>query len=77
MSQAGEGRTVPFALAALRTPGVWTPRPWSTSHPDTGAGDPGKATAEKGRRYFDAVSDAVAEVIVAMSQAKKGQSPYV
>ena len=77
MSQAGEGRTVPFEIEALRKPGVWTPRPWSKSHPDTGCGNPAKATADKGKRYLDAVAEAVAEVIVAMSAAKKGQTPYV
>ena len=77
MAQAGPGRTVPFEIGALRQPGVWTPRPWSTSHPDTGCGDPSTATAEKGRRYFEAVSAAVADVLVGMSAARKGQSPYV
>jgi creatinine amidohydrolase len=78
MAQAGDGRTVPFALEALRgTPGVWTPRPWSATHPDTGCGNPAKATAEKGRRYLDAVSREIAKVLVALSNATKGQSPYL
>lgn len=77
MNQAGPGARVPFQIEALGKPGVWTPRPWSRSHPDTGSGDPSKATAEKGARFFDVVSEAVAEVIVAMSNAKKGQLPYV
>lgn len=77
MSQAGEGKTVPFEIAALRKPGVWTPRPWSKSHPDTGSGDPKAATAEKGARFFQIVTEAVADVIVGMSSATKGQSPYI
>jgi creatinine amidohydrolase len=77
MSQAGEGKTVPFEIAALKTPGVWTPRPWSRSHPDTGSGNPAKASAEKGRRFFEIVSQAVADVIVGISKATKGQSPYL
>jgi creatinine amidohydrolase len=77
MNQAGEGKTIPFAIEALRTPGVWTPRPWSETQPDTGAGNPKKATAEKGKRYFDAVVTTVADVIVGMSKAKKGESPYL
>ena len=77
MDQAGDGRTVPFEIEGLRQAGVWTPRPWSTSHPDTGCGDPAAATAEKGRRYLEAVSAAVADVLVGMSSARKGQSPYV
>src|SRR3954467_10225893 len=34
MNQAGEGATVPFKLKTLKQPGVWTPRPWSKTHPD-------------------------------------------
>ena len=78
MEQAGEGKTVPFAIEALRgTPGVWTPRPWSATHPDTGCGNPAKATAEKGKRYVEAVSREVARVLVGLSSATKGQSPYL
>ena len=77
LGQAGEGRTVPFKLAGLRKAGVWTPRPWSASHPDTGCGNPARSTAEKGRRYFEAISREIAEVLVELSAAKKGDSPYL
>ena len=77
MSQAGEGRTIPFEIEALRKPGVWTPRPWGKTQPDTGAGNPAKATAEKGKKFFEIVSEATADVIVGMSAARKGQLPYV
>ncbi|MBX9583149.1 MAG: creatininase family protein, partial [Gemmataceae bacterium] len=74
MAQAGEGRAVPFAIEALRgVPGVWTPRPWSAVHPDTGCGDPSKATAEKGRRYLEAVGRELAGVLVGLAGATKGQ----
>jgi creatinine amidohydrolase len=74
---AGKGERVPFAIKALAHPGVWTPRPWSQSHPDTGSGDPSRATAEKGERYFEAVSSAIADLIVDLANAQKGQLPYV
>jgi creatinine amidohydrolase len=77
MEQAGTGATVPFAISALKRPGVWTPRPWSATHPDTGCGDPSRASAEKGRKYFEAVSAAIADVIADLSAARKGQSPYL
>jgi len=78
MQHAGEGRMVPFAIEALRgTPGVWTPRPWSATHPDTGSGNPAGATAEKGRRYLEAVAAEVARVLVGLATATKGQSPYL
>ena len=77
LPQAGLGKRVPFEIKALVQPGVWTPRPWSKSHPDTGSGDPSRATAEKGKRYFEALTAALAEVFVDLASAKKGQLPYV
>jgi creatinine amidohydrolase len=77
LSQAGSGDRIPFAIEALKQPGVWTPRPWSKSHPDTGSGDPSHATAEKGQQFFDAVTRALADLLVDLAGAKKGQLPYV
>jgi creatinine amidohydrolase len=78
LARAGDGRAVPFAIEALRgTPGVWTPRPWSACHPDTGSGNPAGATAEKGLRYLGAVAREVARVLVGLAGATRGQSPYL
>lgn len=77
MEQAGDGHRVPFAIESLSRPGVWTPRPWSTVHPDTGCGDPRASTAEKGQAYFDVITTSLAEVLVDFSAARKGQSPYL
>lgn len=74
---AGPGAMVPWELPSLRQPGVWTPRPWSRVHPDTGNGNPAQATAEKGRAYLEIVTQAIATVIVEVSAARKGQLPYV
>ncbi|MHC4995881.1 MAG: creatininase family protein [Planctomycetota bacterium] len=77
LDQAGDGERVPFEIEGLSQPGVWTPRPWAQSHPDTGSGDPSLATAEKGRAFFDGLCEAYAEVIVGLSNAQKGQLPYL
>ena len=77
LGQAGPGKRKPFEIKGLVQPGVWTPRPWSKCHPDTGSGDPSRATAEKGKRYFEAVAAALAEVFVDLANATKGQLPYV
>ena len=78
MDQAGRGERVPFAIRSLQgTPGVWTPRPWLATHPDTGNGDPSQATAEKGARYVEALSEEMARVLVELSAARKGESPYL
>lgn len=76
LEQAGAGRRVPFAIEGLSQPGVWTPRPWSASHPDTGSGDPAGASAQMGQQYVEAVAAAIARVLIALSSAKKGQLPY-
>jgi creatinine amidohydrolase len=77
MEQAGPGAKNKFSIPGLQRPGVWTPRPWSATHPDTGCGDPSRATAEKGAGYLEAVSASVAEVLVALSAANKGELPYL
>jgi creatinine amidohydrolase len=77
LQQAGSGGRAPFVIEGLNQAGVWTPRPWSRTHPDTGSGDPSLATAEKGKRYFHAVTAALADLLIELAQAKKGQLPYV
>lgn len=76
LEHAGAGDRVPFAIEGLTQPGVWTPRPWSKCHPDTGSGDPSRATAEKGAQYFAAVTAALADLLVNLAAATKGDSPY-
>ena len=77
MEQAGEGRRFPFAIDGLTQAGVWTPRPWSAVHPDTGSGNPRKASAEKGAKYFEVISRAISEVLISLSRAQKGEIPYL
>ena len=75
--KAGPGARSPFVIQGLTQPGVWTPRPWKQSHPDTGSGDPSLATAAKGREYFQAVVAAVAELMCGLAAAKQGDLPYL
>ena len=77
MTVAGSGKRIPFTVEGLNQPGVWTPRPWSASHPDTGSGDPSFSTAEKGKAFFESCAAAVAETIVGLSKATKGRLPYI
>ena len=77
LDQAGDGSRVEFEIEGMRQPGVWTPRPWSSCHPDTGSGDPSQATELKGKQYFDALSEALAKLLVDLSAAKMGEIPYL
>lgn len=69
LEAAGPGEKRPFGLASMKPCGGWTPRPWSRVHPDTGSGDPRGATADKGARYFKAISEALADLIVEFAAA--------
>ena len=42
-------------LPSLNEKTAWVPRNWLKVTDDTGIGNPKKATAEKGRRYAEAV----------------------
>ena len=75
--QAGAGAQIPFAINGLTQKGVWTPRPWSHVHPDTGCGNPAQASAEKGRRYFELVTQSIGALLMNLAAAEKGQVPYI
>ena len=77
LKQAGPGKRIAFAIEGLSQSGVWTPRPWSASHPDTGSGDPSKATVEKGKQYIETIAATISRVLISLSNAKKGQLPYI
>jgi creatinine amidohydrolase len=78
LESAGDGATTPSALPKLTgTSGVWAPRDWRALTKDTGAGDPRRATAEKGARIFEMLVAALTEVLVELSRAEPGDFPFV
>ncbi|MBR0433660.1 MAG: creatininase family protein [Bacteroidaceae bacterium] len=56
LSEAGPGRAHAFALSSLREKVAWLPRHWTRVTDDTGIGNPHLATAEKGKRFAEAVA---------------------
>jgi creatinine amidohydrolase len=67
MEQAGAGAAIPFGFPATKACGAWTPRPWSRVHPDTGSGDPRRATAAKGEKYFVVITEALGDLVVELA----------
>lgn len=67
LSEAGSGRARAFKVAALREPWAWAEREWSRITDDTGVGDPRKASAEKGARYFEAVTQRIGRFLVELA----------
>ncbi len=74
MRQAGAQPTAPFRLGGMRAGWARAPRPWEKYTEDSGAGDPRQATAEKGARFFDAVSRELASFLVELSNAEMDAS---
>jgi creatinine amidohydrolase len=68
LENAGEGQTKRFRVQALREGWAWAPREWRRTTADTGAGNPRRATREKGERYFAAVTERIGGFLVELAQ---------
>jgi creatinine amidohydrolase len=78
LETAGDGQPTQSRLPALTgTAGVWAPREWKATTNDTGIGNPKKATADKGRKIFAMLVEALTPVLIELSAARKGQYPFV
>ncbi|MBU0561116.1 MAG: creatininase family protein [Bacteroidota bacterium] len=77
ISKAGEGKRTKFKIKGLNQAGVWTPRPWKLSHPDLGSGNPENANIDKGKIYFEKLTEALSTVVLDLSIAVKGDLPYI
>lgn len=69
LEQAGDGRTNAFRITALREGWAWAPRDWRRATVDTGSGDPQRGSAEKGARFFAAVTKKIAGFLVELAAA--------
>ena len=67
LDEAGSGAARSFKVDGLREGLAWAERAWRQVTDDTGVGDPSHATAEKGRRYLDAVTDRIATFLVELA----------
>lgn len=53
------------------------PRHWNLVSPDdTGIGDPSLSTAEKGRRFVEAVTEAYARFLMEFARVKRAEDLY-
>jgi creatinine amidohydrolase len=63
LERAGTGASTPFNIEGLNKKIGWAPRQWDKTSQDPGVGDPRKATAEKGKRYAEAITDKIAKLM--------------
>lgn len=69
IEEAGAGTAKKFKIQALNQGWAWAEREWSKVTSDTGIGNPAKATAEKGERFFRYLTEKISEFLVELAQA--------
>jgi creatinine amidohydrolase len=69
LDQAGEGKEKKIKINGIKEGWAWAERKWSSVTEDTGIGNPKKATAEKGKKYFNDVTDKVAQLFIDIAKA--------
>jgi len=65
----GNGKEKKNKITAFSEGWVWTERKWSKISEDTGVGNPILATKEKGKKYFNAVTEKMASLFYEISKA--------
>jgi creatinine amidohydrolase len=63
----GNGSDNLSRLTALREKWAWAQRPWTKATNDTGSGDPAASTADKGERYFKAITERFASYLIELA----------
>jgi len=69
LGEAGPGKAKSFALKGLREKWAWAPRQWTKTTDDTGVGNPAAATADKGKRFLEAVTKTIGGFLVDVAKA--------
>jgi creatinine amidohydrolase len=69
LSEAGDGAAKKFRFTAMREGWAWAERKWTQVTKDTGVGDPRKASAEKGRKFLEAVTEKVGQFFFDVAKA--------
>lgn len=67
LSEAGNGYEKKSRVKAFHEPWAWMERKWSQVTDDTGIGDPSASSREKGERYFNDLTDTLADFYVELA----------
>ena len=76
LDEAGPGLANPFALQSLREKTAWLPRHWTLVTDDTGIGNPHLASADKGRRFAEAIAQKYAVLLKELAAVKDEKDFY-
>ncbi|MGK7391680.1 MAG: creatininase family protein [Candidatus Cyclobacteriaceae bacterium M2_1C_046] len=70
LEEAGDGKENKSKVKAIREGWAWSERKWSMVTADTGIGNPKKSTAEKGKKFFKAVTEKIAELMLDLTKVE-------
>ncbi len=73
LDEAGDGAAKKFRFDAMNEGWGWAERRWSMVTNDTGIGNPAKATSEKGKRFFELVTQKIAAFLVDLSKTSSDE----
>lgn len=69
LQEAGNGKAKKNKITAFSEGWAWAERKWSQVTEDTGIGDPSFSTKEKGELFFNAITQKMADLMVALAKA--------
>ncbi len=69
LEEAGEGRGKRWKLKSMENQTAWSPRRWDEVSEDTGIGNPKKASAEKGQRFLEEVTNRIGDFLIELAGA--------
>lgn len=70
LKEAGDGSEKKSRITAIKEGWAWSERKWNLVSADTGIGDPKKASEEKGRKFFEAVTEQISSLISELDKVK-------
>lgn len=73
LEEAGDGAEKKAKIKFLQEKWAWAERKWSQVTPDTGIGNPSKASASKGERYYNDVTDKISEFMYDICQVNPNE----
>jgi len=69
LDTAGTGKAKKFRIDALNQEWAWAERRWSQVTADTGIGNPALATAQKGEKFFQFLTERISDFLVELAGA--------
>ena len=72
LEEAGKGESKTYSISALKNRQAWIPRHWTRVTTDTGIGNPKAASAEKGLKFAEKVTDILSEFLFDFAKKENG-----